>query len=129
MNKVMLTGRLTGDPELRSLASGKSVATFTLSTSDAVDGAVRIEYHAVVTWDRLAEAVGHSLRRRQPVAVEGRLQTRSWDDESGRRHWKTEVIAERVEMLSGRGKGAVHGTADVVGPADAAGGTSPSAAR
>jgi len=51
------------------------------------------------------------------VAVEGRLQTRSWDDESGRRHWKTEIVAERVEMLSGRGKGALRETADPAGAA------------
>ncbi len=73
-----------------------------------------------MTWDRLAEIAGRYLGKRQMVAVEGRLQTRSWDDESGRRHWKTEIVAERVEMLSGRGKGALHGTADAVRPADAA---------
>ncbi len=69
--------------------------------------------------ERLARSAA-KLERECSEAVEGRLQTRSWDDESGRRHWKTEIVAERVEMLSGRGKGALHGTADAVRPADAA---------
>jgi single-strand DNA-binding protein len=112
MNTVLLTGRLTRDPDIRSLASGKSVTTFTLSTSDAADGTERTAYHAVVTWDRLAEIAGRYLGKRQLVAVEGRLQTRSWDDESGRRHWKTEVVASRVEMLSGREARAMREAAD-----------------
>jgi single-strand DNA-binding protein len=58
----------------------------------------------VVTWDRLAEIAGTYLGKGQQVAVEGRLQTRSWDDDRGQRHWKTEVVASHVEMLSGRRK-------------------------
>ena len=60
--------------------------------------------HSVVTWDRLAEICGTYLGKGQQVAIEGRLQTRSWDDERGARHWKTEVVANHVEMLSGRRK-------------------------
>jgi single-strand DNA-binding protein len=58
----------------------------------------------VVTWDRLAEIAGTYLGKGQQVAIEGRLQTRSWDDDKGQRHWKTEVVASHVEMLSGRRK-------------------------
>jgi single-strand DNA-binding protein len=108
MNKVLLTGRLTRDPEIRSLASGKTVTTFNVSTSDAGDGAEGIEHHAVVAWDRLAEIAGRYLGKHQLVAVEGRLMTRSWDDDRGQRHWRTEIVAERVEMLSARGKGAMR---------------------
>jgi single-strand DNA-binding protein len=64
------------------------MTTFSIATADVVDGAERTEYHAIVTWDRLAEVTGRYLGKRHLVAVEGRLQTRSWDDESGRRHWE-----------------------------------------
>ncbi len=105
MNKVMLTGRLTRDPEMRSLASGKNVTTFTVASNEFIGGGrEKAEYHPVVTWDRLAEIAGTYLGKGQQVAIEGRLQTRSWDDDRGQRHWKTEVVASHVEMLSGRRK-------------------------
>ena len=105
MNKVLLTGRLTRDPELRSLASGSSVATFAVATNEyRGNGKERAEYHSVVVWDRLAQVCGQYLGKGQQVAIEGRLQTRQWDDDRGARHWKTEVVATSVEMLSGRRK-------------------------
>lgn len=105
MNKVLLTGRLTRDPELRVLASGKSVTTFNVATNEyAGNGKERAEYHTIVTWDRLAEICGRYLGKGQQVAIEGRIQTRTWDDDQGRRHWKTEIVASQVEMLSGRRK-------------------------
>jgi single-strand DNA-binding protein len=105
VNKVLLTGRLTRDPEMRSLASGKNVTTFTVASNEFIGGGrEKAEYHPVVTWDRLAEIAGTYLGKGQQVAIEGRLQTRSWDDDRGVRHWKTEVVASHVEMLSGRRK-------------------------
>ena len=105
MNKVLLTGRLTRDPEMRSLASGKNVTTFTVASNEFVGGGKeKSEYHPVVAWDRLAEIAGRYLGKGQQVAIDGRLQTRSWDDDKGARHWKTEVVAAHVEMLSGRKK-------------------------
>ena len=105
MNKVLLTGRLTRDPEMRALASGKSVAQFSVATNEyAGHGKERAEYHNIVTWDKLAEICARYLGKGQQVAIEGRIQTRSWDDERGARHWKTEVVASSVEMLSGRRK-------------------------
>ncbi len=104
MNKVLLTGRLTRDPEMRSLASGKSVTQFSVATNEYAGGKEKAEYHNIVTWDRLAEICGQFLGKGQQVAIEGRLQTRSWDDDQGKRHWKTEVVAAHVEMLSGRRK-------------------------
>ena len=105
MNKVLLTGRLTRDPEMRSLASGKNVTTFTVASNEFIGGGrEKAEYSNVVTWDRLAEIAGTYLGKGQQVAIEGRLQTRSWDDDRGQRHWKTEVVASHVEMLSGRRK-------------------------
>jgi single-strand DNA-binding protein len=105
MNRVLLTGRLTRDPELRSLASGSSVATFAVATNEyRGSGKERAEYHNIVVWDRLAQVCGQYLGKGQQVAIEGRLQTRQWDDDRGTRHWKTEVVAVSVEMLSGRRK-------------------------
>ena len=105
MNKVLLTGRLTRDPEMRSLASGKNVTTFTVASNEFLGaGKEKAEYSPIVTWDRLAEIAGRYLGKGQQVAIEGRLQTRSWDDDRGTRHWKTEIVASHVEMLSGRGK-------------------------
>ena len=105
MNKVLLAGRLTRDPEMRALASGKHVTQFSVATTEyAGNGKERPEYHNIVTWDRLAEICGRYLGKGQQVAIEGRLQTRTWDDEQGKRHWKTEIVAASVEMLSGRRK-------------------------
>ncbi|MES2208689.1 MAG: single-stranded DNA-binding protein [Chloroflexota bacterium] len=105
MNKVLLTGRLTRDPEMRALASGKHVTQFSVATNEyAGNGKERPEFHNVVTWDRLAEICGRYLGKGQQVSIEGRIQTRTWDDERGARHWKTEVVASSVEMLSGRRK-------------------------
>jgi single-strand DNA-binding protein len=105
VNRVLITGRLTRDPEMRTTASGKSVTTFTVATNEyAGNGKEKAEYHPVVTWDRLAEICGRYLGKGQQVAIEGRLQTRSWDDDRGQRHWKTEIVAAQVEMLSGRNK-------------------------
>ena len=81
MNRVLLTGRLTRDPELRTLASGKTVTQFSIATNDFRGGAEKSEYHSVVTWDRLAEICGQYLGKGQQVAIEGRLQTRQWEDD------------------------------------------------
>jgi single-strand DNA-binding protein len=90
---------------MRGLASGKNVTTFTVASNEFFGGGKeKAEYHAIVTWDRLAEIAGRYLGKGQQVAIEGRLQTRSWDDDRGARHWKTEIVASHVEMLSGRRK-------------------------
>src|SRR3954453_673279 len=81
------------------------MTTFTVASNEFVGGGKeKSEYHPVVAWDRLAEIAGRYLGKGQQVAIEGRLQTRSWDDERGLRHWKTEIVASHVEMLSGRRK-------------------------
>ncbi len=104
MNRVLFTGRLTRDPELRSLASGKTVTQFSLATNEYRGGQEKAEFHTVVTWDRLAEICAQYLGKGQLVAVEGRMQTRQWEDDRKVRHWKTEIVAASVEMLSGRKK-------------------------
>ena len=100
MNRVLLTGRLTRDPELRTTAGGKAVAQFSVASHEFVGGKEKPEFHNVVSWDRLAETCGRYLGKGQQVAVEGRIQTRTWDDDKGTRHWKTEIVASSVEMLS-----------------------------
>jgi single-strand DNA-binding protein len=103
MNRVLLTGRLTRDPELRTTAAGKAVVQFALATHEYIGGGKeKSEFHNVVAWDRLAETCGRYLGKGQQVAIEGRLQTRSWDDDKGARHWRTEIVANHVEMLAGR---------------------------
>lgn len=105
VNRVLLTGRLTRDPEMRTLASGKVVTQFNVATNDyRSKGQERSEFHSIVTWDRLAEIAAQYLGKGQQIALEGRLQTRHWDDDKGARHWKTEIVASHVEMLSGRKK-------------------------
>ena len=102
MNRVLLTGRLTRDPEMRTVANGKTVTQFSIATNEYRGGQEKAEFHTVVTWDRLAEICAQYLGKGQLVAIEGRLQTRQWEDERKLRHWKTEVVAAQVEMLSGR---------------------------
>ena len=104
MNRVLLTGRLTRDPELRTLANGKTVTQFGIATNDYRGGAEKAEFHSIVTWDRLAEICAQYLGKGQLVAIEGRLQTRQWEDDRRLRHWKTEIVAGSVEMLSGRAR-------------------------
>ena len=131
MNKVLLTGRLTRDPEMRALASGKHVTQFSVATSEyAGNGKERPEFHNIVTWDRLAEVCGRYLGKGQQVAIEGRIQTRTWDDDNGLRHWKTEIVATSVEMLSGRKKKdyAAESSADAIEAAAVAAGATASPA-
>ena len=104
MNRVLLTGRLTRDPEMRTVSNGKTVTQFSIATNEYRGGPEKAEFHTVVTWDRLAEICSQYLGKGQLVAIEGRLQTRQWEDERKIRHWKTEIVANQVEMLSGRRK-------------------------
>src|SRR5687767_11595259 len=104
MNHVVLTGRLTRDPETRKLASGKTVTQFSVATNDYRGGTEKSEFHPLVTWDRLAEICGQYLEKGQLVAIDDRLQTRQWDAASKVRDCETEIVASSVEMLSGKRK-------------------------
>jgi single-strand DNA-binding protein len=120
VNKAILTGRLVRDPDLRRLASGKAVCAFSLATNTFLgNGREQTEFHSVIAWDRLAEVCAEFLGKGQMAAIEGRIQTRSWDSPEGVRHWKTEVIATRVELLSGRQRRSFEATSAAEGlPAD-----------
>lgn len=101
LNKVMIIGNLGQDPEIRYTANGSAVATFSVAANRNFrrpDGEweKETEWFNVVAWNQLAERVSQNLQRGARVYVEGRLHTRSWDGQDGRRHYRTEVIASTV---------------------------------
>ena len=96
MNKVILCGNLAVDPELRYTQSQKAVASFRVATSEKD----KVEYHNVVTWEKLADNCSKYLTKGKKVLVEGKLQTRSWEDKDGNKRYTTEIIAYNVEFLS-----------------------------
>ena len=109
VNKVILVGNLGGDPELRQTPSGTTVATFTLATNETWtdrDGQKqeRTEWHRIVAWAKLAEICGQYLRKGRQVYIEGRLTTRSWEDRQGNQRKTTEIVAQQMLMLGGRGQ-------------------------
>jgi single-strand DNA-binding protein len=110
LNKVILIGNLGRDPELRYTPGGSPVAEFSLATNDKWkdkegNPQERTEWHNIVAWGRQAEICGEYLNKGRQVYVEGRIQTRSWDDKDGNKRYKTEVVARQVLMLGGRGEG------------------------
>ncbi|MFA7216610.1 MAG: single-stranded DNA-binding protein [Candidatus Paceibacterota bacterium] len=103
LNKALIIGNLTRDPELKSLPSGIRVASFSVATNRVwknKDGAKQesVDYHNVVVFGRQADIVGQYLKKGGSVLVEGRMQTRSWDDASGTKKYRTEIIADRVQF-------------------------------
>lgn len=109
LNKVFILGNLTRDPELRQTPSGQSVTSFGVATNRFYNDSSgqrqkQAEFHNVVAWGRQAEIVNQYLQKGSLVMVEGRLQTRNWLDPQGTKHWKTEIIAERIQ-LGPRGAG------------------------
>lgn len=103
LNKVFIIGRLTADPQLRSTATGQSVATLALATNRVWTdkaGARReeTEYHNIVVWGKQAEIANQFLTKGSLAFVEGRLQTRSWQDKQGQQRKSTEIIAERIQL-------------------------------
>jgi single-strand DNA-binding protein len=112
LNKVMIIGNLGRDPEMRFTPSGRPVTSFTVATSrmwNSPDGErhEETEWFNVVAWGKLAETCKQYLVKGQQVYVEGRLQTRRWEDQEGRKHFSTEIVADRMIMLGDRKAG--HG--------------------
>lgn len=104
LNKVFLVGRLTQDPQLRTIPSGQAVCSFGLATNrigkDPQTGEVKksAEYHNIVLWRRLAEIASQYLAKGSLVLIEGRIQTRTWQDSSGNQRSRTEIVAERMQL-------------------------------
>ncbi len=112
INKVILVGNLGQDPEIRYTPSGLAIANVTVATSDSWkdkqsgEQQERTEWHRVVFFSRLAEIVGEYLRKGSQVYIEGRLQTRKWQDQSGQDRYTTEIVANDMQMLGSRSQGA-----------------------
>lgn len=109
VNKAILIGHLGRDPEIRYSASGSAIANISLATSDSwkdrQSGEMqeRTEWHRVVFFGKLAEIAGEYLKKGSQVYVEGRLQTRKWQDQQGQDRYTTEIVANEMTMLGGRG--------------------------
>lgn len=104
LNKAMIIGNLTRDPEVRTTPSGQSVVNFSVATNftwtdETGKKQERAEFHNVVAWRKLAEIIGQYLKKGSKIYVEGRLQTRSWDDQSGVKRYRTEIVADNMIML------------------------------
>ncbi|MCB1739898.1 MAG: single-stranded DNA-binding protein [Gammaproteobacteria bacterium] len=115
INKVILVGNLGADPETRHMPSGGQVTTVNLATTDSWrdrqsgERQERTEWHRVVFFNRLAEIASEYLRKGSQCYIEGRLQTRKWQDQNGQDRWTTEIVANEMQMLGGRGGGADAG--------------------
>jgi single-strand DNA-binding protein len=108
INKVILIGRLGSDPEVRYTPSGVAVANFSVATSEewkdknTGEKQERTEWHRIVAWRRLGEICGEYLSKGKQIYVEGRIQTRSWDDRDGNKKYTTEIIASDIQFLGSR---------------------------
>jgi single-strand DNA-binding protein len=111
INKAILIGRLGSDPEVRYTPSGVAVANFSIATSeewkdkDSGEKKERTEWHRIVAWSKLGEICGEYLAKGRQVYVEGRIQTRSWEDRDGNKRYTTEIVATDVQFLGGRDAG------------------------
>jgi len=107
LNKVMLIGRLGQDPEIRYTQSGSAVANVTIATNDYWTDKQggkqeRTEWHSLVLWGKLADLAQSYLKKGSQVYVEGRLQTRDWEDQQGQKHYKTEVVVTTMQFLDSK---------------------------
>lgn len=114
LNKATLIGNLGKDPEVRAIPSGAKVANFSIATTDSYTGkdgqkVEKTEWHNIVMWRGLAEVAEKYLKKGSQVYIEGKLQTRSWDDQNGQKRYSTEIIADNMVML-GRAGGGGGGT-------------------
>ena len=114
LNRATILGNLTRDPEVKQIPSGQSVCTFSVATSRSwtgTDGTKQeaSDFHNIVAWGKLAEICGQYLTKGKKVYVEGRLQTRDWEGTDGVKKYRTEIVAENMIMLDGKGAPAGSG--------------------
>ena len=127
LNKAMIDGNLTRDPEVRALPSGTQVCSFSVATKRTYNDRYgkkqeQVEYHNVVAFARLAEIIGQYLKKGRPIYIEGRMQTQSWDKD-GVKHYRTEIVAENFQFgPSAPGEGGSQGshTANTAAPQESA---------
>ena len=128
INKVILVGNLGRDPEIRYFQDGTAVANFSIATSDSWtdkqsgEKKERTEWHRIVAFRRLAEICGEYLSKGRQVYIEGKLQTREWEDKDGNRRFTTEIVAQTMQMLGAREGGGGNRGDDYYQPP---GGTAP----
>lgn len=114
LNKVLLIGNVGKDPEVRHLESGAAVATITLATSERYrdrNGEMRelTEWHTVIAWRQLADLAENYIRKGSQIYVEGKIRSRSWDDQNGQKRYVTEIQADSIQLLGRRADGPVAG--------------------
>lgn len=117
VNKVILVGNLGRDAELRSTAGGAAMSTFSLATTEVWNDKQgqkqeKTEWHRIVLWGKQAESLQEYLVKGKQIYVEGRLQTRQWDDKEGNKRYTTEIKADRITLLGGGGGGGRSGAVD-----------------
>lgn len=110
LNKALIIGRLTRDPEMRNTPQGTTVCSFSIATNYVYKNASgerieQVEYHNIVAWRKLAEIAGQYLKKGSRVYVEGRIQTRSWDGQDGTKKNRTEIVLDNMIMLDSKGAG------------------------
>ena len=117
MNKVVLLGRLTKDPELRHTATGTEVCSFTLAVDRRYkqEGSQQADFINIVAWKKTAEFCGKYFAKGLKVAVSGRLQSRTWNDDQGKKHYVTEVISNEVGFADGKKDSSNSGSNDFIG--------------
>lgn len=108
LNRAMVIGNLTRDPEMRQTSSGQSVCSFAVATNrtwknQAGERQEQVEYHNIVAWGKLGEICGQYLTKGKKVYIDGRLQTRDWEGQDGVKRYRTEIVAENMVMLSRAG--------------------------
>lgn len=109
INKVILVGRLGADPEMKSVGSGQTVTRLNVATSESWTDKTgqkqeRTEWHRITVWGKLAEICGKHLSKGRQVYIEGKLQTRSWEDQQGQKRYATEIVANTVQFLGAAGE-------------------------
>jgi single-strand DNA-binding protein len=110
VNKVILVGNLGKDPEVSYLPSGQSVTKFSLATSRSYkdksgEWKEETEWHNIVAWGKTGESVAQYLSKGRQVYVEGRIQSRTWEDKEGKKRYNTDIVADNIMLLGGRGEG------------------------
>jgi single-strand DNA-binding protein len=127
LNKAMIIGNLTRDPEVRNTPTGVPVATFSVATNmiwkdQRGQKQEKVEYHNIVTWRKLAEICGQYLHKGSKVYIEGRIQTRDWTGQDGVKRYRTEIIADNLIMLdrAGAGSGGTSFSGNVPVPSESA---------
>jgi len=116
VNKVILIGNLGSDPQVRYTPQGTAVANFNIATTERFNNKAgereeRTEWHRIVAWGKLAEICQQYLKKGKQVYIEGRLQTRQWEDQQGQKRQSTEIVAQNMQMLGRAGEGGMAGGA------------------